>query len=143
MPYRSRPAGSSFPPLDLAEQVKARFRRALCYEKLGELSKAGADITAGLAADAENADLLKAKARYARGRGCAQSCATLCTVVMLPLRSLSWESPSPTAAPYNVGSPSWPRGSAFAMARSVRRRIEKLKEAEKKKASKMYGKMFG
>jgi hypothetical protein len=70
--------------LEMADTVKARFRRSLCHEKLGDLSKAMDDINAGLKLEPENADLTKGKVR-----------------------------------------------------------IEKLQEAEKAKAKKMYGKMFG
>merc|ERR1711990_543203 len=70
--------------LEMADTVKARFRRSLCHEKLGDLKAAMDDIDAGLKLEPENADFKKAKVR-----------------------------------------------------------IEKLQEAEKAKAKKMYGKMFG
>jgi cell division ATPase FtsA len=70
--------------LEMSDTVKARFRRSVCHEKLGDLAKAMDDINAGLKLEPENADLKKAQVR-----------------------------------------------------------IEKLQEAEKAKAKKMYGKMFG
>merc|ERR1719181_1551591 len=49
--------------LEMADTIKARFRRSICHEKLGDLVKAMDDINAGLALEPENADFKKAKVR--------------------------------------------------------------------------------
>jgi tetratricopeptide (TPR) repeat protein len=50
--------------LDIGENVKARFRRANMWEKLGDIEKAMEDIKAALKVEPEDADLLKSKARF-------------------------------------------------------------------------------
>jgi len=45
------------------ENIKATFRRSLCWEKMGELESAMKDIKKGLAKDPENADLKKSQDR--------------------------------------------------------------------------------
>ena len=46
-----------------AENIKAKFRRATCLEKLGDVDAAAKEVKASLVIDPENADLLKLKDR--------------------------------------------------------------------------------
>lgn len=63
-PFYKKAKTSADDVLSLDEQnVKALFRRSLCWEKLGELESATKDIKKGLDVDPENADLKKSKDR--------------------------------------------------------------------------------
>merc|ERR1711964_248329 len=52
--------------LEIADTVKARFRRAICWEKLGEVAKAIADIKAAQKIDPDDKDLKRALEKYAK-----------------------------------------------------------------------------
>lgn len=63
-PYYKKAKTSLDDCLDIGESIKARFRRANVWEKLGDIDKAMEDIKAALKVDPEDADLLKSKARF-------------------------------------------------------------------------------
>jgi len=63
-PYYKKAKNSLDDCLELGENVKARFRRANMWEKLGDIDKALSDIKAGLQVEPEDKDLLKSKERF-------------------------------------------------------------------------------
>mmetsp|Transcript_48774 Transcript_48774/g.115915 ORF Transcript_48774/g.115915 Transcript_48774/m.115915 type:complete len:700 (-) Transcript_48774:54-2153(-) len=63
-PYYKKAKNSLDDCLEIGENVKARFRRANVWEKLGDIDKAMTDIKAALQVEPEDKDLLKSRDRF-------------------------------------------------------------------------------